>query len=185
MDAAEHPGAAKKFLAVGGGERARKPIGFAARCKVAQDAVAQQIEHVWNGDQRCGALALHCADHFHGVWGWLEDYGGAEQRRNEQRHELAENVAERDKSHEAQGVKPPLVLAIRGDPALERLEICQEIAVSQNDATRFRGSAGGKQDLRDVVANDRLVGKGLIQWRSRILTIVVDYDDMRVRCSVI
>jgi len=41
MNAAEHPGAAKKFLGLGGSESAREPFEFAARFEIALDAFAQ------------------------------------------------------------------------------------------------------------------------------------------------
>jgi len=55
-------------------------------------------------------------------------------------------------------VKPLFVLAVRVDPALERLEIGEEISVGEDHAARFAGGARGEENLRDVVSRDRFVG---------------------------
>ncbi len=94
-----------------------------------------------------------------GFVGMLEHHRRAQQRRNKQRHELPEHMAERHQRHEAQRMKPLLVLAIRIDSALERLEIRQKISVGQNDAARLGRRARREENLRDMVASDRLIGK--------------------------
>ncbi len=54
------------------------------------------------------------------------------------------------------------MLAIRIDPAFQRLQIRQKISVRQHHPTRLGGRAGGKQNLRDVPPRQRLVGQRLV-----------------------
>ena len=97
------------------------------------------------------------------IGGIFEDDCRAEQRRDEQGHELAEDVAERNQRDEAQRMKPLLVFAIGIDAAFERLEIRQEIAVGQNDAARLAGRAGREENLREVISRDGLVGERCVR----------------------
>ena len=94
-----------------------------------------------------GALLLYGANDFGGIAGRFENYGGAEERRNKQSHELAEDMAQGNERNEAQRVKPTLVLAILIEATLQRLEIGQKIAVGENDAAGLGGCARGVQDF--------------------------------------
>src|SRR5438046_574175 len=89
----------------------------------------QKIKHARNGDERGGALLLYGANDFGGIAGRFENYGGAEERRNKQSHELAEDMAQGNERNEAQRVKPTLVFAILVEATLQRLEIGQKIDV--------------------------------------------------------
>ena len=123
---------------------------------------AERIEHAGDGDEGGGAFAFDRAGDFGGIGGVFEDDCGAEQWWNEESHELAEDVAERDERDETERVKPLFVLAVRVDAALERLEIGEEVSVGEDDTARFPGGAGGEEDLRDVVAGDGFVGKRFV-----------------------
>src|SRR5258708_27398146 len=101
------------------------------------------MEHWGNGDHRSRGLALARSNDFRGTCGRLKNYRRTQQRRNEQRHELPEDVAERHERNEAQRMKPTLMLAIGFDAALERLEIRQEIPVRQHHAASLGGWAAG------------------------------------------
>src|SRR5260370_8947824 len=177
MNAAKHPSAAQKSLAAGSLERVLEPFAFAARLEVAHDAVAQQVEHVRNGDQCRRAFARDGPHHFRSVRRPLENDGSAEQRWNKQRHELAEDVAERNQRDKAQRMKPALVLAVRLDPALKRLEVSQKIAMSQDHTARLSGRARSEEDLRNVVARDRLIGEGLVERRVRLAQVMLSDRD--------
>src|SRR2546423_15322384 len=103
----------------------------------------QKIKHARNGDERGGALLLYGANDFGGIAGRFENYRGAEERRNKQSHELAEDMAQGNERNEAQRVKPTLVFAILIEATLQRLEICQKIAVGENEAAGLGGGAPG------------------------------------------
>src|SRR5256714_13753345 len=107
----------------------------------------QKIKHARNGDERGGALLLYGANDFGGIAGRFENYRGAEERRNKQSHELAEDMAQGNERNEAQRVKPTLVFAILIEATLQRLEIGQKIAVGENDAAGLGGGARGVQDF--------------------------------------
>jgi len=131
------------------------------------EVCAEGIKHAGNGDEGGGAFALNGTSDFSGVGGVFEDDGGAEQWWNEEGHELAEDMAQRNKRDEAKRMEPFFVLAIGIDAALERLEIGEEISVGEDDAARFGCGAGGEEDLRDVVAGDGLVSERFLRWIRR------------------
>src|SRR6266567_3291371 len=139
MNAAKHPGAPKEFSPVGFFERAMEPRRFAAPFLFALQSSFQQIQHPRDGNKRGGAFALHVSNDFGGIRRGLENNGCAKQGRNKERHELSKHVTQRDERRETQGVKPALILSIFVDAALERLEVSEEIPVSQNDAARVGG----------------------------------------------
>src|SRR5260370_41172080 len=101
----------------------------------------KKIKHARNGDERGGAFLLDGAKDFGGIAGRFENDRGSEKRRNEQRHELSEDGAQRNERDETQRVKPTLVFAIRIDAALQRLEVRQKISVRQHNAARLRRPA--------------------------------------------
>src|SRR6266850_3138469 len=55
-------------------------------------------------------------------------------------------------------MKPALVLAVGIDAALRRLQICQEIAMRQHDATRLARRAGSVENLGDCASS------GCVTW---------------------
>src|SRR5438046_8956187 len=89
----------------------------------------QKSKHARNGDERGGALLLYGANNFGGIAGRFENYRGAEERRNKQSHELAEDMAQGNERNEAQRVKATLVVTIIIEETLERLEIFLKIVV--------------------------------------------------------
>ena len=99
------------------------------------------------------------AENFRRLLGIFEDDRGAEERRHEERHELAEDVAQRNDGDEAQRVKPALVFSVLGDALFQWFEIREEIAVGQDNATRLAGGAGGEENLRDMAAGNGLIGE--------------------------
>src|SRR2546421_295662 len=106
-----------------------KRIAAAQISKFLKHGVDQRIEHAWNGDQSCGAFSLDGSDDFRGIAGSLENDHGSKERRNEQCHELAEDMAHRNERDETQWVKPAFVLTIVIDAAFERLQVRQKITV--------------------------------------------------------
>src|SRR4029077_19788269 len=105
MDAAKAPGAAEEGLGFHGGVIFVEPTAPAARINFAFECGTQEIEHAGDGDEQCGALAFDGAQNFAGIGGVFENDGGAEKRRNEKRHELSKDVAERNQRDEAERVK--------------------------------------------------------------------------------
>src|SRR5438270_12202052 len=57
-------------------------------------------------------------------------------------------------------MQPALVLAIWRDSALDGFEIGEKVSMSQHNAARFGGGAGGEEDLRDGISSNGLVGEG-------------------------
>src|SRR6266581_4852422 len=129
MDAAEHPSPPKEFSPVCPFKRAMQPLRFATRLLLALQACFQQIQHPRYGDERGGPLALHVSNDFSGIRRGLENDGCAKQGWHKQRHELTENVTQRNERYETQGVKPALILSIFVDAALERLEVGEKISM--------------------------------------------------------
>src|SRR4029077_12755850 len=111
-------------------------------------------------------------------WRRLKDNSCAQQRRNEERHELAEDVAERHKRDEAERVKPALVFSVRVDAALEGIEIGQKVAVGEDHAAGLGSGAGSEENLRDVASSDGFVGERLVDGRRRLVAIVVSDNDI-------
>ena len=125
----EHPGAAEKGQSFRRKVHIPKRIAAAQISKFLKHGVDQCIEHAWNCDQSCGAFSLDGSGDFRRIAGSFENDRGSEERRNEQCHELAEDMAHRNERDEAQWVKPAFVLTIVIDAAFERLQVGQKIAV--------------------------------------------------------
>src|ERR1700747_3333252 len=102
MNAAETPGAAEERVRFGCGVIFVKPIAPAARIDFAFECGTQEIEHARHGDEESGAFAFDGTENFTGIGGVFEDYRGAEQRRDEERHELSEDVTERNERVQAE-----------------------------------------------------------------------------------
>ena len=68
-------------------------------------------------------------------------------------------------------MKPSLIFSIWVYSAFERLEVCQKIAMRQNNTPRLGRCPRSKQDLRDVISRDGLVcetfAKSVIWLRGR------------------
>ena len=152
MDAAKHPGAPEEFPALRAFERALEPWRPTADFHFAVDSGAQRIEHAWNDDERSGAFTFCGSNDFRWIRGRFENNRGAQQRWDEQRHELAKDMAQWNEGNKAQGMKPALVLAVGIDPAFQRFQICQEIAMGKDDATRLAGRAGCIENFGDCAS---------------------------------
>src|SRR6266446_5760093 len=96
MNAAEATSAAEEWLRFGCGIILVEPTAPATRIDFAIDGGAQEIKHARDRDENCGAFALDGAENFDRIGGVFENDGGAEKRRNEERHELSEDMAERN-----------------------------------------------------------------------------------------
>src|SRR5438094_9194199 len=112
----------------------------------------QKIKHARNGDERGGALLLYGANDFGGIAGRFENYRGAEERRNKQSQELAEDMAQGNERNEAHRVKAALGFAILIEATLQRLAICQKSAVGESDAAGLGGWSRGVQDCGNGVS---------------------------------
>lgn len=126
------------------------------------ESVVERIKHARDGDEGGGAFAFDGAQAVGGLLGSFKDDGGAEERRNEEGHELAEDVAEWNERNEAEWMEPALFAAVPVDTRFERFEIGEKISVGEDYATRFAGGARGKKNLRDVIASDGLAGEGFV-----------------------
>ena len=73
---------------------------------------------------------------------------GAEDRRDPQPHGLAEDVAQRKRVQNAQGMNHPLVAHVGLGAVFDGTHAGQHIAVGQDHAFRFAGSAGSKENLQ-------------------------------------
>src|ERR1700687_3095290 len=137
MNAAKHPGTSQERSLFSREEDSPEPVSSAWRSVLSQQCGAQRIEHARYGDKRRGAFAFNRSNDFGGIAGRFENDRGSEDRRNEERHELAKYMAQRNERDEAQRVKPALVFAICIDAALQRLKVRQKIAVRENDSARL------------------------------------------------
>ena len=137
MDAAKHPSATKKSSACCLFKGAVQPLRLALAFEFPFDSRMKKIKYAGNRNERSGVFLFDGANDFSRIAGRFEDHGGSEERRNEQRRELAEDVAQRNEREEAQRVKAPLIFAIRIHPTLQRLKVRQKIAMRENDAARL------------------------------------------------
>ena len=72
----------------------------------------------------------------------------AEEWRNPQAHELAEDVAERERVEKMKWVEDALVLQVLLDLGLDGVEAREHVAMGVDDTFRLRGCAGGEEDLK-------------------------------------
>ena len=72
----------------------------------------KKIKYAGNRNERSGVFLFDGANDFSRIAGRFEDHGGSEERRNEQRRELAEDVAQRNEREEAQRVKDPFIFEV-------------------------------------------------------------------------
>ena len=79
---------------------------------------------------------------------------GAEERWNPETHELAEDVAERQRVQKVERVEDALVLQVLLHLALDGVEAGEHVAVGVDDAFGFGGGAGGEKDLEGRVEGD-------------------------------
>jgi len=118
------------------GERARKPIGFAARCKVRRMPLRSK-------SSMCGTVISAVARSRFTVRITSMAFGDGSKTTAAPSSGGTNNAMNwpktwlRGTEPRSAGGEATARTCDTGDPALERLEICQEIAVSQNDATRF------------------------------------------------
>src|SRR5579884_90769 len=81
----------------------------------------------------------------------LEMHCATEQCWNKHSHELAKNVAERQKLQEAYGMKKPFRPPIFGELTLNRINAGQNIAMRKHHSARLCRGAGSKHDLRRII----------------------------------
>ena len=152
MDAAKHPSATKKSSACCLFKGAVQPLRLALAFEFPFDSRMKKIKYAGNRNERSGVFLFDGANDFSRIAGRFEDHGGSEERRNEQRRELAEDVAQRNEREEAQRVKAPLIFAIRIHPTLQRLKVRQKIAMGENDAARLGRCARSVKDCGNGAA---------------------------------
>ncbi len=84
------------------------------------------------------------------VAGHEENFAG-DHGRDEGRHGLSEQVAERQQIQEADGRERAHVFAVFFDALVDRLQVREDVAMRDGDAFRVAGGAGGEEDLGHVV----------------------------------
>src|SRR5882724_7434627 len=161
MNAAKHPGAPEEFPALRAFEPALEPWRPPTDFHFAIDSRAQRIEHARNGYQRGSAFTFYGSKDFRWIRGRFENNRGAQQRWDEQRHELSKNMAQWNERNKAQGMKPALVLAVRFDAAFKRFEICQEISMRKHDAARLACRSRSVENFGDR-ASSGCIARGCI-----------------------
>ena len=102
-----------------------------------------------------GSLALQGCGNLSGIRRIPKDDFAAQQCRNEDAHRLSEDMAERQQTHKAHGVKPTLQPAPFIDFPLEPIEVRQKIPMCQTHAFGLRSRAGRKNDFGEIVVSDR------------------------------
>ncbi len=130
-------------------------LELAARREIAFDLVAQRFNQARHGDQHGDALVVNRPNHFRGIESVDKNRGPAENLRQEHSQQLAEDVTQRQKVEEANRVKEPLVAAVAIDFSFDRLEVCEKVAVSENNAAGFCGGSRGEDDFDRVAARSR------------------------------
>ncbi len=101
----------------------------------------------------------------------------AKQLRDEDAHELPEDMAERHQVQKANGMKRALPLEIFLDLSLKRREVRQQISMRENHAFRVSRSARSKDDLGDVV--ERRVDRKSVDCVARDLAAQLFNADSR------
>jgi hypothetical protein len=79
-----------------------------------------------------------------------------EQVWQEYTHELPKDVTEWDKIQKPNRVKPAFPLEVILDFRLQRVQVCEQVAMGETHSPRFGGGAGRKNDLDQVVRVNRL-----------------------------
>ena len=160
MDSAEAPGAdVEVFLGISG-RSGIEPWSPATGVDVLLHGISQRIEHAGNGDHDRSALAPDGAQNVPGMRRVFQHDGGAQQRRHEHGHELAKNMAERNKRDKSQRMKPFFALAIFLDASFDWLQVRQKIAMGQNYAARLAGGAGSEENLSNISSRSLLTRSG-------------------------
>src|SRR5260370_38071491 len=104
MNVLNHPCPPQEFPAFGFVEGVLEPIGFPAGFKIPLDSRLQTIEHARHGDERGSAFAFDGSKDLRGIRGRLENHRRSKERWNKERHELAKDMAQRNKRHKTQRV---------------------------------------------------------------------------------
>ena len=109
---------------------------------------AEQIEHPGNRRHHRDPLLVHKPHQAWRLQAVFEVDLRRQQRRNPQAHELAKNVAERQRMQNAQRMNEALVAQVLADLLFQGIERGQHIALGVHDALRLAGGAGGEDDLQ-------------------------------------
>jgi hypothetical protein len=97
----------------------------------------------------------------------LEVQLGGKNGWNPQPHGLPENVAQRQRVQNAQGMNQPLIAHIGRRAVLDGSHAGQHVAVSDHDALGIAGGAGGEQNLQRRLAAKPLHRAGLFRGQGR------------------
>ena len=156
VDVAKQPPAPKEMFPFGGCESPLEVRGLARGLGVALDLVPEGFEHAGDGDERGNALARNGAQNLGGVERIEEDHRRAEERRNEQAHELPKHVAQRQEVKKTERVEGALGPRILSNFALQWPEVREDILMGEHHAPRLRRGARSKNDF-DEIAGARIL----------------------------
>ena len=184
MDATETPDATEEWLRFGCGVIFVEPTAPATRIDFTFDGRTQEIEHARDGDEESGAFALDGAENFGRISGGFENYRGAEERGNEEGHELSEDVAERNQGDEAERMKKAFVFEVGLHAALDGFEVGEKVSMGEDDAAGFGSGAGGEQDFCDVVTGDWFAGDRFVERLGCFTGNSPRGEDAMLRCYV-
>ena len=141
---------------------------------------AQQIQHARHAGDDGNSFAMDGLDEALRLQARFIVHFGAEERWNPQGHELAEDVAERQRVQKMQRVKDALVLQILFHLLLDRIEAREHVAVGVDDTLGFGGRAGSEQDLKGCIEGEA----GLAQterWRlGQLIGTIFEAQSRRV-----
>ena len=137
MNLPESPPSLHELLVFGGFELLMEPCGLARRFHVSLQLVFQRLHQAGNSHHHRNPLVLDGAHHLARIQRVLEQHGRCQQLRQEDTQELSEDMAERQQIEKAQRMKDALVLQILADLALQRLQVGEDVAVSDDHAARL------------------------------------------------
>src|SRR5213594_2908335 len=128
---------------------------------IAFDFLTQGLQQPGDGNQHGDSPSLDGVDDFRRAQGVQENNRAAEQLRDKNSEELAENVAQGEQVEKPDGMEDAFVLEILVYLRLERLDVGENVAMGNGDALGFGRSAGCEDNLHQVVAHQVRVATGL------------------------
>ena len=175
---------------------AQRPMPASLRCgggfrEAMHHEIAQHFEDFRHGDHRGNFSRLDLPSDLLRAGSGHEDDGNGNQRRDEQRERLTEQMAQRKKIQDAQRLEWSGVFLILGDLARDGLQIRQQVAMGDDDAFRLGRGAGGEDDFGDVAGlneggRKRLGSGGMFDFAEQpraaeeVRNALAEQDDFRL-----
>src|ERR1017187_6464733 len=128
-----------------------EPVCLSRRFHVSLQLFLQRLHQTGNSDHHRYSFLLDGVNDFAGIQRVLEEHCCRQHLRQKDSQELSEHVTQGQQVQKPQRMKDAFILQVLANLPLQRFQVGENVAMSDDHASRLGGGSGSEYDLHDVI----------------------------------